>query len=126
MQFRMFGDLRLQKDDALLRIETGGQVVDHDLDAVLGDSAGVGVVAGQRVPVGYEVEAVVRRIVLQADPILQRAEIVADVQPAGGAHAADYSLCFCFRTSCQSVPCVRARAEERPLVQTPDLSYSFA
>src|ERR1700704_2186397 len=130
MKLGVFGDLRLQKDDAFLRVETGGQVVDHDLDAVLGDGAGVGVVAGQRVPVGDEVETVEGRIVLQADPVLQRAEIVADVQAAGGTHAADYALCFCFCSGCQSLSlqifgvrpsCLRAAAyavlNARPLLR---------
>ena len=47
---------------------------------------GVGVVGGQRVPVGDEEIALV--LVLQLDPVVQRAHVVAQVQLAGGAHAA--------------------------------------
>ena len=47
---------------------------------------GVGVVGGQRVPVGDEEEAIV--LVLQLDPVIQRAHEVSQVQLAGGAHAA--------------------------------------
>src|SRR6266851_7795780 len=92
MEFGVFGDQRLLEDDRFLRVEAGGEVVGDDFDGVLGDLGGVGVVAGEGVPVGYEIEAVVFGIVLEADPILQGAEIVADVQLAGGAHAADYAF----------------------------------
>jgi hypothetical protein len=40
------------------------------------------------VPIGYEEEAFVLRIVLEFDPVFQRAEVVADVEAACGAHAA--------------------------------------
>jgi hypothetical protein len=40
------------------------------------------------VPIGYEEEAFVLRIVLELDPILEGAEKVADVEAPGGAHAA--------------------------------------
>ena len=52
----------------------------------------IGVVAGEGVPVGDEVEAIVGGIVLQADPVLQRAEIVADVEASGGAHAGENAI----------------------------------
>jgi hypothetical protein len=57
------------------------------LQNIVGGRGGVGVIAGQGVPVGYEIEAVVSGIVLQFDPILESAEIVADVEAPGGAHA---------------------------------------
>src|SRR5216683_6945341 len=108
----MLRDLRLLKDDAFLRVEPDRQVVRGDFDHVLRHAARVRVVAGQRVPVGDEVEAVVGRIVLQAHPVLQRAEVVADMQPAGGPHAANDAftpsafregLFFRFRSVCQSL-----------------------
>ena len=40
-------------------------------------------------PVGYEVEAFVGGIGLEFDPVLERAEVVADVETSGGAHAGD-------------------------------------
>ena len=48
-------------------------------------SDGVGVVAGQRVPVGDEVEAVVP--VLQRRPVVQRPDQVTEVELSGRAHA---------------------------------------
>src|SRR5262249_49898481 len=84
------------KQDAFLRIEAGGEIVRDNLNRVLCDSTGVGVVAGQGVPVGDEVEAIVGGIVLQPDPVLQCAEVMADVQLAGRPHAADYALLLCF------------------------------
>ena len=56
-------------------------------ERVFGDGRRIGVIAGEGVPVGDEVEAVIGGIVLQADPVLQRAEVVADVKTSGGAHA---------------------------------------
>ena len=47
----------------------------------------VGVVAGQRVPVGDEVEAVV--LLLQRGPVVQRPGEVAKVELSGRAHARD-------------------------------------
>ena len=45
---------------------------------------GIGIFAGERMPIGHEVEAVV--LVLQADPVTQRAHQVAEVELAGRAH----------------------------------------
>ena len=73
-------------------VEAGGEEVDGDLQGVFGDGGGVGVVGGEGVPVGDEVEAVVGGIGLQADPVLEGAEVVADVETAGGAHAAEDSI----------------------------------
>ena len=58
----------------------------------------VGVVGGQRVVVRDEVEALILRaavlqhLVLQLHPVLQRAHVVAQVQPPGRTHAAQYAL----------------------------------
>ncbi len=59
------------------------------MEGVFGDGGGVGVIAGEGVPVGDEVEAVVGRIGLQSDPVLESAEVIADVETAGGAHAGE-------------------------------------
>ena len=80
-------------------IEAGGEKIGGDFDGVLRDWRGVGVVRGQRVPVGDEVKAFVLRIVLELDPVFERAEVVADVEAAGGAHAAQDS----FRSSCHEL-----------------------
>src|ERR1700722_7251284 len=94
MKLGVFGDERLLKNDALFGVETRGQVVGNDFDRILCDLRSVGVVAGERVPVSDEVEAVVFGIVLEANPVLQRPKVVADVESPGGAHAADYALQF--------------------------------
>ena len=89
MEFGVFGDEGLQEDDGFRGIEAGGEEVDGDLDGVFGDGGGVGVIAGEGVPVGDEEKAVVGGIVLQVDPVLESAEVVADVQASGGAHAGE-------------------------------------
>src|SRR5215471_9426092 len=80
VEFGVFGDKRLLENDGFLRVEAGGEIVGHDFDGVLRDGGGVSVVAGEGVPVGNEEETFVGWSILQADPVLQRAEIVADVQ----------------------------------------------
>ena len=97
MELGLFANEGLQEDYGFFRIEVGGELVGGDFDGVLVDGAGVGVIAGEGVPVSDEVETVVSGIVLQADPVLERAEIVADVQAAGGAHAADDAIFFGYR-----------------------------
>ena len=89
MQFGVFDDLRLLEDGGFGGVETGGEVVDGDLQHVLGDRRSISVIGGERVPVSDEVEAIVRRIGLKLDPVLQRPEVVADVQPTSGAHAGE-------------------------------------
>ena len=73
----------------LLGIEACGEIIDRDLQRIFGDGGGIRIIAGKRMPVGHEIETLVGRIGLQIDPVLQRAEIVADVQAAGGAHAGE-------------------------------------
>src|SRR5262249_43396048 len=51
------------------------------------DLAWIGEVAGQRVPVGDEIEAVVA--FLQRHPVAQRADQVPDMEAAGRPHAGD-------------------------------------
>jgi len=92
MEFGVFGDLGLEEDGGFGGVEAGGQEIDGDLEGVFGDGGGVGVVAGEGVPVGYEVETFVVGIGLELDPVLEGAEVVADVQTSGGAHAGDYSI----------------------------------
>ena len=92
MEFGVFGDLGLQDDCGFGGIEAGGQEVDGDLQGVFGDGGGVGVVGGEGVPVGDEVETFVRGIGLELDPVLQGADVVAEMQLAGRAHAAEDAL----------------------------------
>ena len=72
-----------------LRVEAGGQKIQRHFQRVGRNARGVGVVGGQRVQVGDEEVALV--LVLQLDPVGQRAHVVAQVQLAGGAHAAEHA-----------------------------------
>jgi hypothetical protein len=55
------------------------------------DALRVVVLGGQRVPVGDEEEAGI--LVLQPDPVLQHAVVVAEMQAAGRAHPGEDSFC---------------------------------
>ncbi len=80
-------NVRLDEHHALLRIETGGQPVEENVDRIFFYARGVGVVGGQGVPVGDEEEALV--LVLHANPVFERADVVAEMQLAGGTHSAE-------------------------------------
>jgi phosphoribosylglycinamide formyltransferase-1 len=89
-QLGVLGQPALDEDRRALRIEAGGEPVDHHVVDVLLDDLAVLVVRRQRMPVGDEVEAVV--VGLQADPVLQRAVVVAEMQLAGRPHAGEDAL----------------------------------
>ena len=59
VQLGVLGHQRLHEERAALGIDAGGDPVGGVVEGVGDEAAGVGVVAGQRVPVGDEVEAVV-------------------------------------------------------------------
>ena len=85
VQFGSLADVGLAVDGAFFRVEAGAHPVHHHVAHVLGQLGGVGVVAGKGVPVGHEEEGFM--VVLHVYPVLEGAEIVADMQRAGGAHA---------------------------------------
>ena len=87
VQLGVFGDERLDEQRALLRIESGGDPVGDILIRKRRQLRRAGVVAGQRVPVGHEVVAVV--LLLQRHPVAQRADKVTQVQLSRGTHARD-------------------------------------
>jgi hypothetical protein len=64
MQLRMLGNHGLLKKYALCRVEPRCQIVDHDLERVLRHARRIRVIAGQRMPIRDEVEALVGGIVL--------------------------------------------------------------
>src|ERR1035437_785282 len=92
VQLGVLQHVRLDEQRAALGIEAGREVVDHDLKRVLLDAARVGVVGGESVPIGNEEKAVI--LVLQAYPVAQRADIIAEVQLSGRSHAAEYAALF--------------------------------
>ena len=98
VQRKMRRHLALQKDRALLPVQSGRQKVQRNLAHVGLQRFCIGVVGGQRVVVGDEVEALILRaailqhLVLQLHPVLQRAHVVAQVQPSRRTHAAQNAL----------------------------------
>ena len=92
----MFLDPGLAEKNRFLRIQAAAEPVDEHLPAVLADLAGLGVPGGERVPVGDKVIAQV--LVLQLEPALQGADVVAQVQPPAGPRTADDGFHFlCIR-----------------------------
>src|SRR6516162_6169580 len=92
MQLGVLRHVRLDEQCATLRVEPGRKIVDDDFERVLLNAGRVGVIGGQRVPIGDEEETVIT--ILQADPIAQRADVVAEVQFSGGSHAAQNAAFF--------------------------------
>ena len=98
--------MRLDKDHRLLRIESGRQPVKRDFKRIFLDARCVGVVGGERVPVGHHEKALV--LVLHAHPVLQCAHIVAKMQLAGRTHAAKHAFagwgrrCRGLKSSCRA------------------------
>src|SRR5256884_600119 len=80
-QLGVLGHVRLHEQDRPLRVEPGGEQPDRHVDRALRQGRGV---VGLRdgVQVNHAEEAVV--LMLQAHPVLHRAQIVADVQLARG------------------------------------------
>jgi len=83
----------LHEKGGLAGIEAGGQPVGDHLKRILDDTTGVGVMRGQSMPVGDEVETLV--LVLELDPILQSPNEVPHMELAGGPHAAEHALLGC-------------------------------
>ena len=83
----MLGNIGLDEDGGLFGIEAGGEEVHGHILNTRADAGGIGVFGGEGVEVCDEEEAGV--IVLQADPVVQRAHVVAEVQHARGPHAAE-------------------------------------
>ena len=90
MQFGMLRHVRLDEHGAALGIEPGGQPVEQHFQRVFFDPRSVGVIGGERVPVGDEEKAIV--LVLHAHPVVQRADEVSQMQLAGGAHTAEHAF----------------------------------
>ena len=84
MQFGRFFDFGLPVNGAFGRVQPHGQPVHHHVAHVFVDARSVGVVAGQRVPVGHEEKGL--RLVLHGHPVFERSEIMSDVQRTRGPH----------------------------------------
>jgi hypothetical protein len=86
----VLGHQGLHKEDAALRVQARRQPIERNILRVLAQVRGVSVIGGQGVPIGDKKVAVV--IVLQADPVVKGAHVVAEMQFAGRAHAAQHTL----------------------------------
>ena len=84
-QLGVFLDRALAEDDALFGIQPGGHPVLDHLFHVGGDVGGVGIIAGQGVPVGHEEIGFLG--VLEFHPVLEDAEVVTQMERPGGTHA---------------------------------------
>ena len=80
-------DQRLEVDGAALGVDADARVVEHELADVRRRSRRVSRSGGQGVVVGDDEEALV--LVAEADAVLQRADVVAEVELPGGAVAGE-------------------------------------
>ena len=83
----MLGDVGLDEDGATFGVEAGGEEVEGDIADVLAEGRGIGVVGGEGVEIRYEEEAIV--LILELDPVVKRAHVVAEVKAARGTHSAE-------------------------------------
>src|SRR5215467_1940316 len=83
----MLRHVRLDKHSAALGIKPSRQPVEQNFNRILFYLRSIRVIGRKCVPVSNEEEALV--LVLHAHPVLQRPDIVAEVQLAGRAHAAE-------------------------------------
>ena len=67
MQLRVLRYVRLDEHGAALRVEAGGEPVDHHFQRVLLDLGGIGIIGGEGMPVGDKEKTIVR--LLQLHPI---------------------------------------------------------
>ena len=89
MQLGMLGHARLDEQRRDARVQARRQPVDRHRPDVLLELRGVLVAGRERMPVGDEEIAFV--LVLQLDPVLQRAVVVAQMQHAGRAHTGQHA-----------------------------------
>ncbi len=108
----MLGNERLDEERAPLRVEPGRYPVGCHVVRMRHDGRGVGIVAGERVPVGNEVEAVV--LILKRRPVVEGADEMPEVQLARRTHTRDDAWFHSWRSlknnlvggriSCQRIP----------------------
>ena len=91
MQLGVLGHLRLIEQDRTLGVDTAGQQGGGHLAGVVGQLCGHMRLA-DGVEIGEEIEALTaggRGVVLHGDPVADGAEVVAEVEVAGGLDAGD-------------------------------------
>ena len=82
-----------------------------DIHRILPQVGGVGVIGGEGMPVGDEKVAVV--VVLQAYPVVEGAHVVAEMQFAGGPHAAQHALELLNDSGLDSLPRLYGKPSDR-------------
>src|SRR5262249_5023206 len=90
MQNCMLRNPRLHEYRGSLRIDASRKPIDQQLADELSDAAGIGIVRRECVPVRDKEIAL--ELVLKAFPILQGAEIVAEMEQSARLHAAEDSF----------------------------------
>ncbi len=89
VEFGVLRHMRLDEDGRLLGIESGGEPVESHFKDVGLDPRGISVIGGESMPVGDKEKAIV--FVLEPGPVLQRSDVVANVQFTCRSHAAEYA-----------------------------------
>src|SRR5262249_18470484 len=90
VQFGGFGRERWDEHGRFIRVESSGEPRSDHRRGVFVDCRRGGVIAGERMPIGDEMVALV--YVLQLDPVFKRALVIAEVQTTRRAHSANDSL----------------------------------
>ena len=90
VQLSVLGHLRLHEQRGDSRVQAGRQPVDEHLVDEFGELLGVFVARGQGVPVGDEEIALV--LVLEIDPVFERAMVVAEMQLTRRPHSGKNSF----------------------------------
>ena len=80
-------DLAVGEDGRAVGVDADGEVVRHEALDIAGQARGR-IAVGDRLVVGDEDEEL-GALLLQRDPVLERAEVVAEVERAGGAVAGE-------------------------------------
>ncbi len=78
----MLRNMRLDEDAASLRVETTSEKVESDLIHILLQTTGIGVLRSERVIVRDEEVALI--VVLELNPVVERAHVVAKVETPVG------------------------------------------
>lgn len=106
-QLRQLRHLRLNKQVGFRRIQPAGEVIQGHLQNVFPDFVGMVGIVGEGLRVGdHDVDPVKFAGILQLHPAAQRADIVAQMQPPGGAVASqnDFFHVLCLLDRIEKAP----------------------
>src|SRR5215831_9712862 len=92
MQLRMFDNVRLDENRGSIRIHPDSEPIEGIVDDVFANTFGGIVVSRQRMPIDDAVIAVVR--ILEAHPVIESSNKMAEVQLPRRPHAAKNSWPF--------------------------------